>query len=70
MAQQLVCEFLCTSDPERAAINDPKTGKYLQSKEPESESPRISMLLTGNTRDTMQHNSKYPTGESMAVGVN
>jgi len=58
-----------TSDPERAAINDPKTVKSLQSSEPESESSRIGMQHVGNTNNSVQHTSDRSAGELMAVGV-
>jgi len=49
--------FPYTSDPERAAINDPKTAKNLQSSEPELESSRIGMQYSGNTNNSVQHTS-------------
>lgn len=59
-----------TSDPERAAINYPKTAKNLQSSEPESESSRIGMQHSGNTNNSVRHTGDCSAGELMTVGVN
>ncbi len=59
----------CVCETEHAAINDPKIAKNTQNNEPESEYSRISMLHVQNMSSTVQHNTKCPAGELMAVGV-
>ena len=61
--------FPYTSDPERAAIKDPKAVKSLQTSEPESVSSRIGMQHPGNTNNFVQHTSDRSSEELMAIWV-
>ena len=58
--------FPFTSNPERAAINDPKSVKSLQNSEPVLEFFRID---SGNANLSAQHTNDRSTGEVMAVWV-